>query len=118
MTNTAMMWYDKHIIVMGEIGMDKQQRAKENVQPKDNPPVSVPYVVYRDVEYHYRWIVRRMVYALIAAMILLFASNLAWLLVWNSYEFSGEETITTIDSEGEGIANYTGGNGGVITNSK
>ena len=74
----------------------------------------VPYVVYRDAIADNRWVVKRLVIALIIAIFILFASNLAWLWVWNQYDFSGDYVETTVDSEGDGIANYTGGNGGVV----
>ena len=74
----------------------------------------VPYVVYRDAISDNRWVVKKLVWALIVSIILIFASNIAWLIVWNSYDFSGGSIETSVDSEGDGIANYTGGNGGVI----
>lgn len=82
-------------------------------EQKDTP-VSVPYVVYRDAVTHNRWAIRWLVIALIVTIVLLFASNAIWLWYWNQYDTVSEETITTVDSEGDGIANYTGGDGGVI----
>ena len=76
--------------------------------------LTVPYVVYRDSLRDNRWVVRKLIVALIITVVLVFASNIAWLIVWNQYDFSGEQIETTVDSEGDGIANYTGGNGGVI----
>lgn len=76
-------------------------------------PENVPYVVYRDQNSENRWVVERLVKALIWAVILVFLSNIAWLVAWNLYDYSSVET--TIDSEGDGIANYTGGDGGVTT---
>lgn len=74
-------------------------------------PVSVPYVVYRDSVSHNHWVVRTLVRALIVVAILMFASNVAWLIVWSSYDYESMETI--VDSTDNGIANYTGGNGGI-----
>lgn len=76
-------------------------------------PVYVPYVVHCDTVAHDRWIIKRLVVALIVCIALMFASNGLWLYVWNQYDYSSEDIITTVDSEGDGIANYTGGNGGV-----
>lgn len=81
---------------------------------RDDEPITIPYVVFRDLQTHNRWVVKWLVWALLAALVLLFGSNLAWLLVWNSYDFSGDVTTASVDSEGYGIANFTGGNGGVI----
>lgn len=82
------------------------------MENKEN--LTVPYVVYRDAIADNRWVVRRLVIALIIAVFLVFASNIAWLFVWNQYDFSGETIETTVDTEGDGIANYTGGDGGVV----
>ena len=76
-------------------------------------PASVPYVVYRDAIDDNRWVVKKLVVALIVAIALLFVSNMAWLYAWNQYDYSSVET--TVDSEGEGIANYTCRDGGVAT---
>ena len=84
----------------------------ENSNKKELPS-SVPYVVYRDSIDDNRWVVKRLTVALIVAISLMFASNLAWLWVFQSYDYSTVET--TVDSEGDGIANYTGGDGGVTT---
>ena len=75
---------------------------------------NVPYVVYRDAIADNRWVVRRLVIALIIAIFVVFASNIAWLYVWYQYDYSCEYVETTVDSEGDGIANYTGGDGGVM----
>lgn len=84
------------------------------METMNQEPTTVPYVVYRDAISDNQWVVRRLVRAIIIMALLLFASNLAWLYVWNQYDYSGETIETSVDSEGDGIANYTGGNGGVI----
>lgn len=84
---------------------------KENVN-ESNVPEMVPYVVYRDAITDNRVIVVRLVWVIILCLLLLFGSNLAWLLVWNNYEFATTETY--VESEDTGIANYTGGNGGIM----
>lgn len=84
----------------------------ENNTNKETP-VSVPYVVYRDAIDDNRWVVKKLVLALIIAIALMFISNMAWLWYWNQFDYVSTET--TVDSEGDGIANYTGGNGGVNT---
>lgn len=80
---------------------------------KKELPVSVPYVVHRDAIDDNRWVVKRLTIALIVAIALIFVSNMAWLFVWQQYDYSTVET--TVDSEGDGIANYTGRDGGVAT---
>ena len=86
----------------------------DNRQDNTQEPITVPYVVFRDDQTHHRWVVSRLIWALIIVTFLVFASNIAWLIAWNQYTFLGDEITTTVDSEGDGIANYTGGNGGVI----
>ena len=53
-----------------------------------------------------------LVLALIVAVVMVFASNVAWLWVWQSYDYSSEETV--VESDGNSIANFTGGDGGVL----
>lgn len=90
--------------------MFKQEDATVHAETRRKPE-SVPYVVYEDATADKQWVIKKLVQALIVALFLLFASNLAWLYVWQSYDYSGTEM--TVDSSGSGIANYTGGNGGV-----
>lgn len=82
-----------------------------NLPAKNDTPQTVPYVVYRDAVADNRWLVKKLVIALIIAVCLMFASNVAWLVVWNSYDYSSTETI--VDSSENGVANFTGGNGGI-----
>lgn len=78
-------------------------------------PDNVPYVVYSDTVANYHWIIRKLVIALVVSCILgLFAtvgSNMVWLYTWQQYDYSSEETV--VESDGNSIANYTGGDGGV-----
>ena len=78
-------------------------------------PVTVDYVVFNDMQAHNRWLVKKLITALIVVIIFLFASNMAWLYFWNQYDYSSETVTTTADSEGNGMAvNITGENGGDI----
>ena len=45
-------------------------------------------------------------------VLLMFISNAAWLYAWMQYDYSSTET--TVESDGNSVANYTGGDGGVI----
>lgn len=85
----------------------------ENKQDIHNELVTVPYFVHRDMIAHDRWVISRLVVALIITVILMVGTNLVWILEWNSYDFTSEEVITTLDSEGEGVNNYIGGDGGI-----
>lgn len=77
----------------------------------ERKPDSVPYIVYSDTVANYHWVIKKLVWAIVIVVILLVVSNLAWLYVWQSYDYSSTET--TLESDGNSIANFTGGNGGV-----
>lgn len=78
----------------------------------ERAPQAVPYVVFCDTVANYQWVIKKLVIALVIVVFMMFASNLAWLFVWQSYDYSSTET--TLESDGNGIANFTGGDGGVI----
>lgn len=74
--------------------------------------MTVPYIVYESAMARSERHIRRLVIALIVAIVMMVISNLAWLYMWNSYEYVGDSSISV---EGEGNANYIG-NDGDITN--
>jgi len=74
----------------------------------------VPYLVFEGQMARNERTAKRLIIALIIAIILIFASNLAWLYAWCQYDYTSETRSVEIDS-GEGIANYIG-NDGDITN--
>ena len=81
---------------------------------QNNEMLTVPYVVHRDAIAHDRWVIKGLAIALIITVLLMFASNAIWLYFWNQYEYTSEEVVADVDSVGSGIANFTGGNGGVV----
>lgn len=76
----------------------------------------IPYFVHEGVMVRLERANRRIAIALIIAIVLMCISNAAWLYCWMQYDYVGDSTeiVTTVDSEGDGIANYTGNDGGVI----
>lgn len=80
-----------------------------------NKPENVSYVVYSDTVADYQWIIKKLVIALVVSTLLglvcTVGSNMAWLYVWQQYDYSSEETV--VESDGNSIANFTGGDGGV-----
>lgn len=72
---------------------------------------SVPYIAHESMMARLERINRRLLYALIVAIIMIFASNLAWLYNFMQYDYSSEQTIT-IDGK-EGAANYIGNDGSI-----
>lgn len=74
---------------------------------------TVPYIVYEGEQARNERHIKRLVIALIVAVTLIFASNLAWLIAWCQYDYTLESV--EIDNSGGGNANYIG-NDGDITN--
>lgn len=80
---------------------------------EDNKMI-VPYIVYESSMARAERHNRRLVIALIVAVIMIVISNLAWLYMWNSYEYVGESSEVIVDSDGGGNANYVGEDGDII----
>lgn len=79
----------------------------------DNEQMTVPYIVFEGSMARAERHIKRLVIALIVAVIMIAATNIAWLILWNSYEYVGE--TSEIHVNGEENANYIG-NDGDITN--
>ena len=58
--------------------------------------------------------VKRQWIALIIALCMLFASNVAWLYAWMQYDYTSEEVIVDVNSEDGGNANYIGNDGDIV----
>ena len=77
----------------------------------------VPYIVYESEAARHERTIRRLIRALVLAVLMIMVSNLAWLWVWNQYDFSSESY--TIENHEDGNANYLeSGMDGVINNGK
>ena len=75
----------------------------------------VPYIVYESEAARHERTVKRLITALLIAILLIVGSNLAWLWVWNQYDFSSESY--TIEGQNNANANYLeSGMDGVINN--
>lgn len=72
----------------------------------------VPYIVYEGSMARTERHIKRLVIALIVAVVMICVSNLAWLYLWNSYEYVGDSQAVTVDSDG-GNANYIGNDGDI-----
>lgn len=77
----------------------------------ENAP-NVPYIVHEGTLARNERIIRRLIAALIICILLMFASNAAWLYAWFQYDYVSEEV--TVDSGDGGNANYIGNNGDII----
>lgn len=75
----------------------------------------IPYIVYEAESAKSERTIKRLIIALVICIFLMFASNALWLWSWQSYDYSGEETITTVEQGAPdgGNANYIGNNGDI-----
>lgn len=79
----------------------------------ENEQLTVPYIVHESAMARSERHIRRLVIALIVAIVMMVISNLAWLYMWNSYEYVGDSSQVTVDSN-TGDANYIGDDGDII----
>ena len=63
----------------------------------------VPYIVYEGEMARQERHVKRLVVMLAVMLVLFFASNMAWLYVWNQYEYVDETIEATQDGSGVNI---------------
>lgn len=72
--------------------------------------MQVPYIVYEQAEVRHERTVKRLVWALVISIVLIFASNMAWLWYESQFEYVGESVEIEAD---DGNANYIGNNGDI-----
>lgn len=58
----------------------------------------VPYIVYESEAARHERTVKRLLTALLITILLMVGTNMAWLYVWNQYDFSSEEY--TVENDG------------------
>jgi len=65
----------------------------------------VPYLVHESAMARNERSIKRLVWALIIAVFLIFASNAAWLYVWQLYDYSNEEITEnySYSQDGKGL---------------
>ena len=76
---------------------------------------AVPFYVFESFRIHNQKIITTLIVALIVTIVLLFATNIAWLIHDSQFDYSGCEV--TMDAADDGNANYIN-NGGEITNER
>lgn len=80
-------------------------------------PINVPYIVYESEAARHERTVKRLLIALLVTILLMVGTNLAWLYVWNQYDFSSESYV--IEGHENANANYLeSGEDGVINNAE
>lgn len=81
--------------------------CKENRQ-------AVPYIVHESAEARHERREKRLLIAVIIAVVLIFASNAMWLCAWMQYDYSTTTDEYTVDLEtSDGNANYIGQDGDI-----
>jgi hypothetical protein len=65
--------------------------------------MTVPYIVHESAMARSERHIRRLVIALIVAVVMIAVTNIAWLYVWNSYEYVGDANTYSQDGEGVNI---------------
>lgn len=83
-------------------------------QTNNEAVLTVPYVVYEGAQVRSDRRDRRHWIAHLVSLLVIALIVAGFLIYLNQYEFATEEVVTTVDSTGQGIANFTGGDGGVI----
>ena len=77
---------------------------------------TVPYIAFEAAQARAERITKRLVFALVIAIALIFASNAAWLWAWMQYDYVSETVTTetvTVDGS-DGAANYASNGGSII----
>ncbi len=72
--------------------------------------LSVPYIVYEGEQARHERTMKRMIIALVIAILVTLLSNVAWLLYMSGYDFYDTSDDIMIESR-DGIANYIGNDG-------
>ena len=77
----------------------------------------VPYIVYEGEAARHERTVKRLLTALLITILLMVGTNLAWLYVWNQYDFSLEEySVETDDTVNTNMLGNGASVQGAITN--
>ena len=77
----------------------------------ENTNVTVNYLVHEATVARQERQIKRMWIALIVSIALMFFTNMIWIGVFSSYDYSSEEII--VDAEDNGNANYIGQDGNI-----
>ena len=81
----------------------------------DENMLTVPYIVHEGAMAREERTIKRLFIILVVSIICFLASNLAWLYMWNQYDYVSDESVIDMYTDGPGNTNYIG-NDGEITN--
>ena len=77
-----------------------------------NEERTVPYVVFEGTQVRHERTVKRLIIALLIAILLIFASNAIWLYAWCQYDYTSTES--TVEQQADnGIVSYVGNDGDI-----
>ena len=76
----------------------------------------VPYIVYESEAARHERTVKRLLTALLITILLMVGTNMAWLYVWNQYDFTSEEYTIENGDDGNALLGSGANVNGVINN--
>lgn len=81
-------------------------------EQEKRPPANVPFAAFESMVTIHERHVKRLLVALLITVLLLAASNGAWLYAWTRYDYAsnGEETAIDVSQDGRGLNIYGDGN--------
>lgn len=85
--------------------------AEKAAEIKEVATITLPVYVYEAQEARHERREKRLIIAVIIAVIIMFLSNVAWFVFVSQYEVAVSDVI--VDTEGEGNANYIGQDGDI-----
>lgn len=83
-------------------------------EQRDNRPPMVAYAAFEEMATINERHIKRLFVGLMVAIILLSASNMAWLWFWSGFDISGDYVEDAYTQEGEGRFNINTGSQGEI----
>lgn len=87
------------------------ETCKERRKVIAQTPKDVPYIVHEGAVARLERVIKRMWVLVLSLIILLFASNAAW--IWYESQFEDVETTITQENE-DGYNNYIGNDGDIV----
>lgn len=79
------------------------ETCKSHQGGEDKGPGPIPKYYYEGIVAKDERTIKRLVWALVIAILVAFASNMAWLYAWAQYDYSGDETVYTYQQDGRGL---------------
>lgn len=75
---------------------------------------TIPYIALESAQARSERSIRRLIFALIVTISMLFVSNLFWAYEWMSYDYVEQDEDIIVDAGERGMANYIGDDGDII----